>query len=85
MASFFSWVQSNWSNAVGAAGIIGGLWFTAASFRQETKAKETANILTLNQQHRDLWSRAQERQELVVQSHDIGYQAGVGMGRRDKL
>ena len=32
---------------------------------QEAKAKETANILTLNQQHRDLWSRAQDRSELA--------------------
>jgi len=65
MASLFYWVQNNWSNAVGAAGIIGGLWFTAASFRQEAKAKETANILTLSQQHRELWSKAQERPELA--------------------
>jgi hypothetical protein len=64
MAGFLSWVQTNWSSAIGAAGIIGGLYFTAASFSHDAKAKEVANILTLGEQHRELWNEAHQREDL---------------------
>ena len=71
MAGFSSWLEGNWSNAVAAAGIIGGLVFTganlmytAASFRQQAKAKETDNIFALKQQHAELWGQAERRPEL---------------------
>jgi len=64
MGGFSSWIESNWSSVVGAAGIIGSLWFTAASFREDSKAKQMANILALVERQRVLWSDANQRQDL---------------------
>ena len=48
-----------------AAGIVGGLLFTALSLRGETKARRFANLLTLTQHHREIWSQLLERPELA--------------------
>ena len=65
MAVFLPWVQSNWSSVVGALGIIGSLWFTAAYFRQDSKARHVSNILALSERHRSLWNEAHQRPELT--------------------
>jgi hypothetical protein len=36
-------------------GIIGGLWFTAISFRSETKTRRVANLLSVTANHREIW------------------------------
>ena len=41
MVGLSSWLESNWSNAIGAAGIIGSLLFTAASFREDGRNRLT--------------------------------------------
>jgi hypothetical protein len=64
MAGICSWVQSNWSSAIGAAGIIGGLWFTAASFRADAKNRLITNLLALDERHRALWGEVKQRPEL---------------------
>jgi hypothetical protein len=50
------WITENWFNVVSALGIVGGLLFTALSLRSETKTRRIANLLTLTQNHRELWS-----------------------------
>jgi hypothetical protein len=64
MADFLSWVQSNWSSTIGAAGIIGSLCYTAASFRQDSKARQVSNLLALDERHRVLWNDAHQRPDL---------------------
>lgn len=64
MAQFISWFNSNWSSVIGAVGIIGSLWFTAASFRADAKQKEITNLLALDERHRTLWSEVKQRPEL---------------------
>ena len=64
MAGFSSWVQENWSSAVGAVGIIGSLLFTAASFGADAKSKLISNLLALDERHRALWSEVKQRPEL---------------------
>src|SRR5260370_13915588 len=49
------WLAQNWFSLLSAGGIISGLWFTAASCRAETKARRIANLLTMTQNHRELW------------------------------
>ena len=62
MAVFSSWLETNWSNAIAAVGIICGLlftgvnmMFTAASFRADTKNRLITNLLALDERHRALW------------------------------
>jgi len=57
MAGMSSWIKENWFTVVQTVGIVGGLWFTAASFR-------ISNMLTLAEQHRALWDDALERPDL---------------------
>ena len=64
MAVFPSWFESNWSNVIGAAGIIGSLLFTAASFREDSKNRLITNLLALDERHRALWGEVKQRQEL---------------------
>jgi hypothetical protein len=64
MVDLSSWFQNNWSSAIGAAGIIGSLLFTAASLRAETKNRLIANLLALDERHRALWSEVKQRPEL---------------------
>jgi hypothetical protein len=64
MAGVFSWVQSNWSNAISAVGIIGSLCFTAGYFREDTKTRQVSNVLAVSERHRILWSDASTRPEL---------------------
>jgi hypothetical protein len=64
MVGFLSWAQTNWSSAVGAVGILGSLWFTAAYFRQDSRTRHLSNILALSERHRVLWSEGHQRPEL---------------------
>jgi hypothetical protein len=64
MAGFLSWVQSNWSAAVGAVGIIASLLFTAGYFREDSKNRHVSNLLAIEERHRALWSEAQKRHDL---------------------
>ena len=50
------WFLENWLTILNAVGIIGGLFFTAYSLRHETKTRRTGNLLTLIQNHRELWA-----------------------------
>ena len=64
MAGFASWLQSNWSSAIGAVGIVGSLWFTAAYFREDARARQVSNLLALDERHRLLWNDAHQRKDL---------------------
>lgn len=64
MAGLLSWVQGNWSAAVGAAGIIGSLLFTAAYFQADSKNRLVANLMAIEERHRAFWSEAQKRKDL---------------------
>lgn len=49
------WLGENAFNLLSAVGIIGGLWFTAVSFRAEAKSRQVSNLLALTQNHQRLW------------------------------
>jgi len=51
------WFVQNWFTVLSAAGIIGTLLFGAKSVRDQTKTGRIANLLTLTQSHRELWSQ----------------------------
>ena len=50
-----AWFAENTFNLFSAVGVIGSLWFTAVSFRSETKTRKVANLLTITANHRELW------------------------------
>lgn len=58
------WLQENWFTFLQSAGIVGGFIFTAASLRSESRAKRVRNLLTVTQQHREIWSQLYQRPEL---------------------
>ena len=53
---FWGWVTQNAFDLISAAGIIGGLIFTAVSLHSETKTRRVANLIALTQNHREMWS-----------------------------
>jgi hypothetical protein len=65
MAAQFSWLEENWFHVLEASGITFGLFFTAATLRQQIKARKISDHLLLNQQHRELWSELYRRPALA--------------------
>ena len=51
----WDWLADNSFNLLSAVGIIGGLWFTALSFRSETKTRRIANLISITDGHREIW------------------------------
>lgn len=64
MDALSGWLQHNWFSALQAIGIIGGLVFTAVSIRQATQARKVSDLLTLTEQHRELWDEVYKRLDL---------------------
>lgn len=65
MAAFLFWLNQNWFSFLQSLGIVGGLWFTAAAIRRDTKARKASDLLKLLEQHRELWSDIHRRPELM--------------------
>jgi hypothetical protein len=57
MAGFLSWFQANWFSVLQTVGAFCGLGLTVVSI-------QTANLLALIAQHRELWKEGRERQDL---------------------
>ena len=51
----WGWLANNSFSLLSAVGIIGGLWFTAISFRSETKTRRVANLLSDTANQREIW------------------------------
>ena len=59
------WISENWVTALNAVGVVGGLFFTASSFRSETKTRRIANLLTITKNHREIWADFYHSPELA--------------------
>ncbi len=59
------WITQHWLELLQSAGIIGGLFFTALSFRVDARVRRIGNLLTLTQHHRDIWTHFYQRAELA--------------------
>lgn len=60
-----TWIAANWFVLLQSVGIIGGLIFTAVSLRSDTHTRRISNLLTITNQHREIWSRLFDRPELA--------------------
>lgn len=56
MTGGLRWIAENGFTLLNAVGVVGGLLFTGISLHSETKTRRVANLLTLTQNHRALWS-----------------------------
>ena len=65
MAGFVAWLNDNWFSFLQSAGIVGGLLFTGLAARREARSRKTSDLLTLLEQHRELWSEVHRRPELA--------------------
>lgn len=59
------WLVENWFTLLNSIGIVGGLFFTAFSLHSETKTRRVANLLTLTQNHREIWKEFYRRPNLA--------------------
>jgi hypothetical protein len=60
----FVWFQDNSFDLLQCVGIIGGLLFTAASFRANGKARRVANLIAITHHHREIWTQLYKQPEL---------------------
>ncbi len=60
-----AWIAQNWFDLLSAVGIVGSLLFTAVSLRSETKTRRIANLLTITENHRKLWTEFSKRPDLA--------------------
>lgn len=71
------WLKENWPSLLEGIGIIGGLIFTAVSLRRDTRSRRVSDLLTLTEQHRNLWSEVHERDGLRrIYEEDVDLVAG---------
>lgn len=56
MEHFWGWLQNNWVDLIQTIGIVAGLAFTAVSFKREEQTRRISNLLSLKEEHRELWS-----------------------------
>lgn len=52
------WVGQHGFDLISAIGIIAGLAFTTASFREDIRSRRLANLIRLTEQHRDIWEES---------------------------
>ena len=65
MAALLPWLEANWFSFLQSVGIVGGLLFTAASVRRDTKTRRINDMLKLKEEHRELWSELHRRPDLT--------------------
>jgi hypothetical protein len=63
MVSFPHWVDSNF-NVIQTIGILGSLLLAVIAAHREARAREGENLLTIAEQHRELWRVAANRKDL---------------------
>lgn len=64
------WLFHNWHSILGDIGIVGALIFTGVEMRSEAKTRRVANLLTVTNNHRELWSATFDHPELLERVRD---------------
>ena len=66
------WLEGHWFELLQTAGILAGLFFTAYTVRQDERARRITNLLSIKQQHREIWREQYERPQLFrVRKKDV--------------
>ena len=61
----WDWLQVNVAGLLNTVGIVGGLLFTAFSFRDARRERELSNLIALTAAHREIWSQLRGELELA--------------------
>lgn len=65
MDDLLAFAQLNWFNLFQTLGIVASLVFTAMTLRGAARERRMTALLTLQEQHRELWSQLHQRPDLV--------------------
>ena len=60
-----NWLNNNWLNLVQSGGIIAGLLFSAVALHLDANARRVSNVLSITQNHREIWTELYRRPELA--------------------
>jgi hypothetical protein len=61
----FHWITQHWLDLLQSIGIVGSLAFTAVSLRVDSKVRRVSNLLSITDQHRQIWLNLYKRPELA--------------------
>lgn len=62
---FIPWLSLHGFTLLQSIGIVGGLLFTGLSLRIDTKVRRVSTLITITQQHRDIWTQLYRRPEMA--------------------
>lgn len=60
-----SWFAESWFVLLQSVGIIGSLVFTGLTLRHDIRTRRITNLITITQQHREIWTKLYDRPELA--------------------
>jgi hypothetical protein len=60
----FSWIHEHWFDLLQTVGIVGGLLFTSLAVWRDDRSRKISNLISINQQYREIWKELYERPEL---------------------
>lgn len=63
--NFIHWLATHGMELLQAVGIIASLGFTTAAFLKDDASRRVANLLTITEGHRKIWSHVYQRPELA--------------------
>jgi len=61
---FGAWLLNNWFDLLQSVGIIASLLFTASSLRSEMQTRRVANLFSITENHRSIWTEIHKRPAL---------------------
>ena len=64
LANMGAWFAAHWFDFLQSAGIIGALVLNLAALREQGTARRVSNLITLTQQHREIWREHLRRPDL---------------------
>ena len=59
-----AWFATHWFDFLQSAGIVGALVFNLVGLREQATARRVSNLITLTQQHREIWREYLRRPDL---------------------
>jgi len=61
----FNWLTGHWFDLIQCLGIVGALTFNGVQLQADARAKRVQNLLTVTQNHREIWAQLYSRPKLA--------------------
>ena len=78
-------LAANWFNILSAVGILGSLLFTFSAIRADTKTRRVGNLLTINDNHREIWTEFLNNPELSRVLDSSCDAPSVGITKKERI